>query len=152
MTAEGDAKPNFVVISVGSYFCAVPVDHVIETMRPLPVEPIAGAPLFVCGIAILRGIPVPVVDLGLLLAVPANRGARFVALRLGERRVALKVDEVIGVRRLQTSMLQQVPSLLGGVGSDLVEAIGTLDTQFLLVLRASRILPTDTWQPGATTI
>jgi len=152
MTAQGDAETTFVVVTIGSCFCAVPVAHVVETMRALPVEPIAGAPSFVCGIAILRGIPVPVVDLGLLLAVPAMRGARFVALRLGERRVAMKVDDVVGVRRLQTSTLRQVPSLLGGVGTELVEALGTLDTQLLMVLRASRILPTEIWQwPEVTT-
>ena len=152
MTAQGDADATFVVVTVGSCLCAVPIADVVETMRPLPVEPIAGAPSFVCGIAILRGIPVPVVDLGLLLAVPAMRGARFVALRLGERRVAMKVDDVVGVRRLQTSTLLEVPSLLGGVGTELVEALGTLDTQLLMVLRASRILPTETWEwPEVTT-
>ena len=45
------------VSRVATRLCALPVGAVIETMRRLPVEPIAGAPAFIAGLAIVRGEP-----------------------------------------------------------------------------------------------
>jgi len=86
------------IVGLEGCFCAVPITHVIETMRPLPVEPISGVPSFVQGISIIRGIPTPVVDLGAILGTPGERPERFVTLRVGDRQVALSVNAVVGVR------------------------------------------------------
>jgi purine-binding chemotaxis protein CheW len=150
MTLGKDAEPTvFLVVGVAARFCAVPLQHVVETMRPLPIEVTAGAPSFVRGLSIIRGTPVPVVDLRLLLGIPPEDGTRFVALRIGERRVALLVDEVVGIRRLDGSSLDQLPPLLRDARGGLVQELGTLDTQLLMVLRASHLLPDDTWQGAA---
>ena len=53
------------VFRVLTFHCALPLEHVSETMRPLPVEPIAGVISPVAGVAIIRGGPVPVVDVAL---------------------------------------------------------------------------------------
>ena len=45
------------VCRVAARLCALPVRAVIEIMRPLALEPIAGAPAFVAGLAIIRGEP-----------------------------------------------------------------------------------------------
>ena len=47
--------------------CALSLGHVVETMRPLPIEPLAAAPHFVLGLATIRGSQVPVVDAGRLI-------------------------------------------------------------------------------------
>jgi purine-binding chemotaxis protein CheW len=38
-----------------------------------------------------------------------------------------------------------MPPLLRGANADVVQAIGTLDAQLLVVLRSSRILPEEVW-------
>ncbi len=138
------------VVRVRARVCAVPLTHVVETMRPLPVEAVAGMPSFVRGVSIIRGLPTPIVDLGVVLGVPHCGGGsgaeRVVTLRLGDRQVALSVDSVLGVRDLDLSKLQQLPPLLQGASSDVIEAIGTLDEQFLLVLREVSELPGEVWQ------
>jgi chemotaxis signal transduction protein len=50
-------------------------------MRPLPVERIAGMLSFVRGVSIIRGVPTPVVDLGVVLGTPGEAVDRFVTLR-----------------------------------------------------------------------
>ncbi|KQW02895.1 hypothetical protein ASC87_00640 [Rhizobacter sp. Root1221] len=127
----------------------MPLAHVVETMRPLPVEAVAGAPHFVRGLAVIRGMPVPVVDAAHLLgelAAPANR---FVTVIAGERRVALAVDSVLGVREVPTDSLHQLPPLLQEAGGDVVAAIGLLDAELLLVLSSTRLLPDDSWAGNA---
>jgi purine-binding chemotaxis protein CheW len=133
------------VVRVQTRVCAVPLEHVVETMRPLPLESIAGMPAFVRGVSIIRGVPTPVVDLGALLGAPSNEFERIVTLRLSDRQVALAVNAVLGVRDLDLSAIQELPPLLGGTSTDLLEAIGTLDEQFLMVLRAGWELPDEVW-------
>jgi purine-binding chemotaxis protein CheW len=135
------------LLRVGARTCALPLTHVGETMRPLPVEPIIGMPPFVRGLSVIRGHPTPVVDLGGRLG--AGEGGvvtRFVTLRAGERQVALAVDAVLGVGSLDTSALEGMPPLLREASADTVAAIGTLDAGLLVVLRATRIVPAEVWE------
>ena len=134
------------VVRVQTRVCAVPLEHVVETMRPLPVESVAGMPAFVRGISIIRGVPTPVVDLGAVFGAPSNAFERIVTLRLGDRQVALCVDAVLGVRDLDLSAIHELPPLLRGASQDVLEAIGTLDGQLLTVLRAGWELPDEVWQ------
>jgi hypothetical protein len=66
----------------------VQLTYVIETMRPLPVETISGVLSFVQGIALIRGIATPVVDLGAVLGTPNEAAEQFVTLRVGDKQVA----------------------------------------------------------------
>lgn len=138
--------------------CALPLGPVRETLRPLPVEPVAGAPPFVLGLCVIRGAAVPVVDAAQLLGqalqgdapagtAPAVHAARFVTLEVEQRQVALAVDAVLGVRPVPAATLQALPPLLQQAAGDVVAAIGQLDAQLLLVLRSARLLPQDARRP-----
>jgi purine-binding chemotaxis protein CheW len=126
---------------VDARLCALPLESVIETMRPLPVEPVAGAPPFVLGLSIVRGAAAPIVDAERLLGGRASNPGRFVMLKVGGRTVGLAVEAVAGVRQLGTVTLQEMPPLLRSADAEVVETIGTLDTELLLVLQAMRIAP-----------
>ncbi|APR88238.1 hypothetical protein A7982_13587 [Minicystis rosea] len=127
--------------------CALRVASVIETFRPLPVEPVAGAPSSVRGVAIVRGSPVAVVRLASILGPDDGApGARFVTLRSGVGCVALEVDEVIGIRRISTEDLAAAAPLLGVALREHVEALGVLDGQLVAVIGAARLLP-EGWAP-----
>ena len=115
-------------------------------MRPLPVEPLASTLPFVSGVAIIRGVPVPVVDAGALLGThEPPHPTRFVSLAVEGRTVALAVEGVVGVRELPAEALGDLPPLLRDVGPEVVSAIGVLDAAFLVVLQVTRILPDSTW-------
>ena len=141
------------VVMVGTRACAFQLRHVAETMRPLPIEPIAGTPGFVCGVSVIRGTPTPVVDLKALLEHSDNRPSfgRFVALRCDARRVVIGVDSVVGLRNLDAAQLGELPPLLRDVTADLIDSFGTLDAQLLLVLHAARIVPDEVWATFAAT-
>lgn len=126
--------------------CAVPLRHVIETMRPLPIEHIADVPAFVSGVAVIRGIPTPVIDLGTLLGTPIKQPGRFVTIRAVGRQLALSVNGVLGVRDLSAMAgIEKLPPLLQGASGEALEMIGTLNDKVLLVLRDSWELPDEVW-------
>ena len=134
-----DLVPNgsrTLIVRVQTRVCALPLVHVIEMMRPLPLEPFAGAPSFVLGVSIVRGVPTPVVDLASVLGAPGGVPGRFVSLPpSATRRVALSVDAVLGVRdSRQPRRSKQLPPLFQEASKDVIEAMGTLDTQMLVVL------------------
>ena len=113
-------------------------------MRILPAEPVADAPSFVTGLSIIRGAPVPVIDLAALLG-DSGEATRLILVAVGERRVAVAVAAVIGVQRLDPETFAATPPLLQLARAELIDSIGVRDAQLLLVLRASRLLPEDLW-------
>jgi purine-binding chemotaxis protein CheW len=140
---SGEGSPGFVRVllcRVGARLCALPLEHVVETMRPLPIESLPGAPPFVLGLSTIRGTPIPVVDTGALL-YPGDppKATRFVSVKAGHRRVVLAVGEVLGVQDISTASLCDLPPLLGEVAAGVVSAVGALDSALLLVLEAARI-------------
>ena len=114
-------------------------------MRPLPVEPVVGMPRFVLGISIIRGAPVVVVDLGLLLCGHPSIATRAITVRTAARTIALYVDSVIGVRTLTEQSLEALPPLLDNAAADALTAIAALDHELFLVLQGAKILPSDLW-------
>jgi purine-binding chemotaxis protein CheW len=147
---ETEEITRFLLCRIGSRIGALDLRYVGETLRPLPVEPLTGAPAFVLGLAILRGFPIPVVDVCRLLdssaAFCTRPEARFVSIRLGERSAALAVDAVLEVRSLAAEILADIPPLLREAGAETVSVIGSLDSKLLLVLEAARLLPDSVWK------
>ncbi len=152
MTRVESPRGLALVCRTRSLLCALPLRQVVETMRPLPVEPLAGAAPFVRGVSLIRGAPVPVVDLGaLLLPSEAADPTRFVTLRLGSRRLAVALEAVLGVRALPEA-LSSLPPLLADASAESVSALGRLDQELLVVLEATRLVPGPVWAalaPGA---
>ena len=142
------------VLRAGAHLCGLRIAQVIETMRPLPVRRLAGVPSFVAGVSVIRGEPVPVIDLPALLCGDPQRPERYVTVRGGRRPVALAVRSVLGVRPIPTDSWRELPLLLNSIGADdpdgrrradLVEALCELDSQPLFVLRGARVVPDEVW-------
>lgn len=110
-------------------------------MRPLPIEKIAGSPQPVLGLSVVRGLPIPVVDIGALFSEPDINPQRIVTVRTGSRLVALAVNQVLGVRSIGPVALEDLPPLLREAAGEVVSAIGRLDSELLLFLSATRMLP-----------
>jgi purine-binding chemotaxis protein CheW len=130
------------IARVGALACAIPIEHVVETMRPLPVDPIGAMPAYVLGVSIIRGAPTLAIDLAALLGVAGDRATRFVVVRSGEsRRVALAVDAVVEVREL-AHQLGELPPLLH---ADAIRSIAAADRGLVVVLEATRAIAPEVW-------
>jgi purine-binding chemotaxis protein CheW len=125
--------------------CALPLRCVGETMRPLPVTRIVGAPAFVQGLAVVRGVPTAVLDAAALLSGQPSRSTRFVTVNTGGRSVALAVDAVIGVVDIPAGDVEALPPLYQNRGADAIAAIGRFDEELLLVLQSSRLMTEEVW-------
>lgn len=135
---------------VGDLLCALPVEHVVETLRPLPLEPLGTSEL-VRGVAIVRGTPVPVIDAGVALGRPRLTAARrWIVLRLDVRRAAMAVDEVVGVSKVTNASFAALDPLLAGrdhgsaahgTTAASIQSLAAIDQALMVVLRAARLVP-----------
>ena len=133
------AVPLWVVFRVGERRCALPAAAVIEVMRPQPIRPVARARDGVLGVATIRGALLPVVAAAALFGEEVATPARFITLRLGDRAVALAVDDVIGVERIGD--VSALPPLLAEASAGVIEGIAQLDSELLLLLRSGYLAP-----------
>jgi purine-binding chemotaxis protein CheW len=123
----------------GSHQLALPVPKVIETMRMLPIEPLAGAPPMVRGLCIIRGAPAPVVDTALVF--DNCHCERLVTVRTGERTIAFAMDSVLGVQAIRAEELERLPPLLSNV--QMIAGVKALDEELVFFPHTARILPDD---------
>ena len=125
--------------------CALSLEHVTETMRPLDVKPMAGVPSFIQGLAVVRGVPTAVVNAASLLTGEASAPTRFVTVRTGSRCIALAVDAVLGVIEISPDLVRTLPPLFQSAALDAVAATGASDAELVLILRSARLVPDDLW-------
>lgn len=143
------SESSVLAVRSGGRLHALALAQVVEVMRPLPVERLAGAPEFVDGLAIIRGNVTPVVDLAGLLGGTGKQVAeptgseRFVTLRVAERRIALRVEAVVAIRSLVAAQCAALPPLWAGERPPAVAALGALDRELFVVLETTRLLPDD---------
>lgn len=134
------------ILRTGRLRCAIPLTHIGETMRALPLERLGGAPPFVAGVAVIRGLPAPVVDLGALLGIDGGAPPRrWVTLRVDGRILALAVEAVEGVRAPDAAALRDLPPLLTQAFPAAVERLGVLDRGLVAVIGAVRLVPDEVW-------
>jgi len=136
---------SLLICGVASLLCGLPLKHVTETMRALPVDPVVGSPEFVMGVSVVRGEPVPVLDASRLLAAVEGKPTRYVSIDAAGRRVVLAVDSVIGIRELTDTRLRELPPLLAGSAADGVRSLVVLDAELLLILEEGRLVPDSVW-------
>lgn len=143
------SSPNpALLVRVTGALCAFPLAEVVETMRPLPVEALENTPDFILGMACIRGAAVPVVLLSALFHGDRRRepSTRFVTLRVGQRLIALAVESVVGIADLSDHVFDNLPPLLKTVGTEFIQALGTVDAEFLVMLHTARLVPDSVWQ------
>ena len=147
---EVEAVLTALVFRAGSLLCALRLDEVVETMRPMETLPLAGTPSFVLGISVLRGVPTPVIDVSRLLGGgPGGEPQRYITVRTERGAVAMATGTVLGIRSIDANETGGHPALLGGASSRLVAGVATVGAEPLLLLQSMRAVPDEVWEAAA---
>ena len=140
-TAVTEAPPGLsLVFGVGELLCALALRDVVETIRPLPVQPLAGSADVLLGVSVIRGLAVPVVDTARLLGAAAERPCRFVTTRTEQGPLAYAIGPVRGVLPVEPDPGRPPPPMLAAAATRLVAAVGVLDSRPLLFLRGAALM------------
>jgi purine-binding chemotaxis protein CheW len=97
------SRGELVIFAAGGRRWALPLAAVERVVAMVAIEPLPGGPPGVRGAVDVHGEVLPVLDLGVRLGEPPHpldAGAQLVLARTARRRVALPVDESLGVLSL----------------------------------------------------
>lgn len=129
---------------VGASTYAMDVSQVREVVRWQPVTPLPKAPRLIEGVIDLRGVVVPVVDLGRALGgqrVSEGSEARIVVVEIDGLVMGLAVDAAIEVVSVDVGALEDPPPLATQAGYDATRAVvRRADAAPILVLSLDHVL------------
>ena len=143
----GAANPDLrelVTFHIGQERYALDIQSVREIRGWSPATPLPNAQPFMRGVVNLRGIMLPVMDLGRRLggsaAEPSARHA-VIVVEQGERLTGMLVDAVSDILSVAPASIQAAPDLTGGDGQPLVDGIVSSGDEMISLLNLDRLVP-----------
>lgn len=140
--ADIGKRVEYVSFSLAGEAYAVPIAHIAEILKPLPITPVPRAPRVVIGVMTVRGRLVTVFDLRRRLRLPESpldQRSRILITDTGDERIGLLVDEVMQVHRLAETEIE-ARDVLGGDPDPYIAGIGRPEGALLILLDLRPIL------------
>lgn len=142
-TDESSETLQMVSFRLGEGDYGVDIKSVREINRLTNVTSIPTAPAFVEGIINLRGLIVPVVNLGLrfgLARTEHSKDTRVVVIESNGHTLGLVVDAVSEVLSIPTSEIDPASNMSsGGIDISFVEGVGKIGERLILILSPERL-------------
>lgn len=115
------------------------VERILRYERP---SPLPKAPAFLEGVVRYEGAAVPVVDLRkrLELPDPLREETRLMILQLDEQRIAVVVDEVREVMRVDSTTITPPPPVVRGLAAPYISGIVARGDRTIVLLYALKLL------------
>lgn len=124
-------------------FC-VDIGVVREIRGWTAATPVPHSPDYMCGVINLRGLVLPIVDLGLRLGMPAALPTprhAIIVVAAGPRSVGLLVDGVSDILTVQPQDIQAPPNIDGGQTPSALLGVFAQDGRLVSLIAVDRLLP-----------
>lgn len=134
---------QYLVFSLGDEEYAVDILKVQEIRDYNNVTRIANTPEFIKGVANLRGIIVPIVDMRIKFKLEhAEYDAHTVVIvvNIGERVVGIVVDRVSDVMTLTPEQIKPAPEFGVSLPMDYIQGLGDLGERMLVLVDIEKLL------------
>lgn len=144
MNTPGD-ELQFVAFRVGPQEFAVNIFQVERILRYERPAMLPGTPDFLEGVVRYAGGVVPVVDLRKRLSVPSEsrEEVRMMVLELETQRVAIVVDQVLEVLRIDANLITAPPPMVRGLAAQYISGIVARPDRTIVLLNAARLLSSE---------
>lgn len=143
-TLAGKASLNeFLTFTLGKEEYGVEILRVQEIRGYEAVTHIAGAPDFIKGVINLRGVIVPIIDMRIKFGLEKVEYDQFtvvIILNVAGRVVGMVVDGVSDVITLTAEQIRPAPELAGGLGSNHIIGLGTIDDRMLILMEIEKLM------------
>jgi purine-binding chemotaxis protein CheW len=117
--------------------------NVQEINKMTQVTKVPNSPEFVEGVINLRGRVIPVVNLRVKMNLPNreyDKDTRIIVVDLTGKTVGFLVDSVSEVLRIPRNIMEPPPSIVAGINSNYITAVGKLEDRLLILLDLDKIL------------
>ena len=134
-------ESSFLTFTVGSYLLGVPSDELIEVNKNLRCTKVPGSPKMIRGILNLRGLLMPVVDMGAYLNIKDAKSESFcIILKVQDNNIALAVDAIGDIVTFNLDALVLPPAHLSGQFQDAIRGAFRLSEGLLIALDSVAIV------------
>jgi purine-binding chemotaxis protein CheW len=136
---------QLVIFKLGNESFGVEIATVESIIKMQTITRLPQAPGFVEGIINLRGKILPVVDLRKRLGIDLTeitKDSRMVVVALSGTTVAMIVDQVHEVLRINDDIVEAPPAISQSVDSRFIEGIAKVNQELVILLNLSKILNT----------
>ena len=132
---------QFVVFRVGPQEFALDIFQVERILRYEKPAALPKAPEYLEGVVQYGGGVVPVIDLRKRLDVPASlkEETRVMVLEMDAHRVAIVVDQVLEVLRVDAPTITPPPPMVQGLAAAYISGIISRPSRTIVVLNAARL-------------
>jgi purine-binding chemotaxis protein CheW len=133
---------QFVVFLLGSQEFGLSIFQVERILRYEVPASLPNAPDFLEGVMPYGSGVVPLVDLRKRIGLPADHReeTRVMVLQFEEHHVAVVVDQVVEVLRVDTRTITQPPPMVRGLAAEYISGIISRPQRTIVVLNAARLL------------
>lgn len=124
----------------------VDILNVQEINKMTTITKVPNSPHFVEGVINLRGRVIPVVNLRVKLSMTNkeyDKDTRIIVVDLEGKTVGFLVDSVSEVLRIPRNIIEPPPSMVAGVNSTYITAVGKLEDRLLILLDLNKVLLDD---------
>jgi purine-binding chemotaxis protein CheW len=144
-TSPQEAKRRELVsFRLGAQEFCVDIMAVREIRGWTDVTPLPHAPAYVRGMINLRGIVLPIIDMGARLGLPVDDLAKrrvIIVVSIGTKLVGLLVDAVCDILAVPDDSLHAAPELAGETIPSFVTAVLTVEERMICLISLSQLLP-----------
>ena len=149
MKTDSNELLQLVSFKLGDEEFGVDILSVQEINRMMPITKMPDTPHYVDGIVNLRGRIIPVIDLRTRMGMSRkehDNHSRIIVVELSYSVVGFIVDRVHEVLRIPTSITEQPPSVVAGIDSDYITAVGKLEDRLLILLDLNKVITSEELQ------
>jgi len=150
-SAQGSASRRYVSFILGTGRYCVPVDQVMQIIRPQGILSVPKAAPFVPGVINLRGDVIPVVSLRARLGIGDAQAAggtagnvasraRIIIIKMGSRVCGLMVDDVREIVDISEASVQRDSDQVPGAHAQFTGGVAQRDGTLFLILDLQRVL------------
>jgi len=134
---------QLVSFNLGSEEFGIDILKVQEIIRLINITKIPNSPEFIEGVINLRGRVIPVISLRIKLGmqkIEYSNSTRIIVVEISNNIVGFVVDGVSEVLRIPANITEPPPSMVAGVDSEYITAVGKLEDRLLILLDLEKIL------------
>ncbi len=122
---------------------AIDVLKIQEIIRTVEITIVPRMDHYILGVMNLRGKVIPVIDLRIRFGLGRydfDKETRIIVVRFEKQNIGFVVDEVTEVIRIERSMVEPSPPLVGAVGQEYVLGICKFNSRLIMLLDIDRVV------------
>lgn len=137
---------RLIVFALGEGRVAINVGYALEVVRGKPVRYVPEMPEYLDGFVKIREYMMPVINMRRRLGMPGAEeevNGKLLVLRSSIGRVALLVDDVLGIEVVGSEMIRRPPVAFKGIKKVYIEGLYPREEEMCVILDIDKILASE---------